>query len=94
VKKPVPFAVVAAAAWGLCALQAATGAGEGLTLCPFKLATGHDCPGCGMGRAVVHAMRGQFGASFSFHPLGLPLLAVWTGWLLLEAARAAAARRA
>lgn len=92
--KPVPFSVVAGAAWGLCALQAATGAGEGLTLCPFKLATGRECPGCGMGRAVVHAMRGRFWESFSFHPLGLPLLAVWTGWLLLEAARAASARRA
>lgn len=91
--RPVPFAVVAGAAWGLCALQAATGAGEGLTLCPFKLLTGRDCPGCGMGRAVVHAMRGQWGASWSFHPLGLPVLALWTGWLLLEGGRAFSSRR-
>jgi hypothetical protein len=90
--RPVPFVAVAAAAWGLCALQAATGAGEGLTLCPFKLATGRECPGCGMGRAVVAAMRGAWTQSFSFHPLGLPLLAVWTGWLLLEGGRRAARR--
>lgn len=85
--RPVPFAAVAAAAWALCALQAATGAGEGLTLCPFKLAAGRDCPGCGMGRAVVAAMRGRWSLSLELHPLGLPLLAVWTGWLLLEARR-------
>lgn len=86
--RPVPFSVVAAGAWALCALQAATGLGEGVTLCPFKLLTGHDCPGCGMGRAVVAAMRGRFGDSFHFHMLGLPLLAVWSVWLLREGRRA------
>ena len=91
--RPIPFAAVAAAAWGLCALQAATGAGEGLTLCPFKLVTGHDCPGCGMGRAVVAAMRGRWGESLAFHPLGAPLLAVWTAWLLWAAVRSARQRR-
>ena len=85
--RPVPFAAVAAGAWLLCALQAASGAGEGLTLCPFKLVTGHDCPGCGMGRAVVAAMRGRWSESLSFHPLGLPLLLVWTGWLLYVGAK-------
>jgi hypothetical protein len=89
--RPVPFSVVAGGAWLLCALQAATGLGEGLTLCPFKLLTGHDCPGCGMGRAVVAAMRGHARLSFSFHPLGLPLLAVWSVWLLREARRAVSA---
>lgn len=85
--KPVPFAAVAAAAWGLCALQAATGAGEGLVLCPVRLATGRSCPGCGMGRAIVAAMRGDWARSWDFHFLGAPLLALWTGWLLLAAWR-------
>lgn len=88
-KHPLPFSVVAAGAWAFCALQAATGAGEGLVLCPFRLATGHSCPGCGMGRAVVAAMRGQWAASFEFHALGIPLLAVWTAWLAAEAVRSA-----
>lgn len=80
-RRPVSFPVVAGAAWLLCAAQAATGAGEGLVLCPFRLLTGHACPGCGMGRAVVSAMRGDLAASFQSHPLGIPLLIVWTAWL-------------
>ena len=84
IRYPVPFPVVAGAAWLLCAAQAAAGVGEDLVLCPFRLLTGHRCPGCGMGHAVVAAMRGDFGASFHYHALGIPLLAVWTGWLAVE----------
>lgn len=86
----MPFSVVAGAAWLACAAQAVFGIPEGLTLCPVKLATGYSCPGCGMGHAVVHAMRGDLAASWSYHPLGIPLLAIWTGWLafkLVENAR-------
>ncbi len=80
--RPVPFAAVAAFAWAALAAQAAWRLPpSGLTLCPFKLLTGHDCPGCGMGHAVVFAMRGDFAASFHAHPLGAPLLALWTSWL-------------
>lgn len=86
--KPIPFFPVALAAWLACAAQAVAGIPEGLVLCPFRLATGHRCPGCGMGHAVVHGMRGDWAESFRHHPLGLPLLAVWTGWLLIEAGRA------
>jgi hypothetical protein len=86
----VPFEAVAGAAWLACAAQAAFGIPEGLTLCPFKLLTGHSCPGCGMGHAVVYAMRGDFAASIHSHPLGLPLLLIWTSWLLTCAARALA----
>lgn len=88
-KHPVPFSVVAGAAWILCAAQAVSGVGEDLVLCPFRLLTGHRCPGCGMGHAVVAAMRGSWGASFHHHPLGIPLLLIWTGWLAVEAFKAA-----
>ena len=80
-RHPVSFRVVAGAAWLFCAAQAVCGVGEGLVLCPFRLATGRNCPGCGMGRAVVAAMRGDFAASFHSHPLGIPMLIVWTVWL-------------
>lgn len=89
IRHPVPFSVVAGAAWLLCAAQAVTGAGGGLVICPFRLLTGHMCPGCGMGRAVVAAMRGDWLGSFHLHPLGIPVLAVWTAWLAAEAVRAA-----
>ncbi|UPT74803.1 MAG: DUF2752 domain-containing protein [Elusimicrobiota bacterium] len=85
--KPLPFFPVALAAWLACAAQAVLGIPEGLVLCPFRLVTGHRCPGCGMGHAVVHAMRGNWAESLRHHPIGIALLAVWTGWLLLEASR-------
>lgn len=81
-KRPVPFPAVAAASYAALAVQAAwKTTPSGFTLCPFKLITGHDCPGCGMGHAVVFGMRGDWAASMRAHPLGLPLLAVWTAWL-------------
>jgi len=89
IRHPLPFSVIAGAAWVLCAAQAACGVGENLILCPVRLLTGHRCPGCGMGHAVVAAMRGDLTASFYAHPLGIPLLAVWTAWLAAEAVRAA-----
>lgn len=85
IRHPIPFSVVAGAAWLLCAAQAASGAGESLVLCPFRLLTGHRCPGCGMGHAVVSAMRGDVAASFAHHPLGIPVLLIWTGWLMWTA---------
>ncbi len=88
IRHPLPFSVVAGAAWLLCAAQAAAGVGEGIVLCPFRLLIGHRCPGCGMGHAIVTAMRGDWAASFHQHPFGIPLLAVWTVWLAAEAVRA------
>lgn len=80
-RHPLPFSYFAGAAWVLCAVQAACGAGESVVICPFRLLTGRRCPGCGMGHAVVAAMRGDFAASFHYHPLGIAVLAVWTAWL-------------
>jgi hypothetical protein len=34
-----------------------------------------------MGHALVHAWRGDFAGSLAYHPLGVPLLALWTAWL-------------
>ena len=87
--RPVPFTAVAAAAWAGVAGLALRGPFEPETsLCPFRLLTGHACPGCGMGRALVAAMRGDFALSFAHHPLGLPLLALWTAWLAWGAVNA------
>lgn len=81
-RRPVPFAAVAAASWAALAVQAAWRTPpDGVILCPVRLLTGHACPGCGMGHAVVFAMRGDWAASFHAHPLGLPLFCAWTAWL-------------
>lgn len=84
------FRRLAAAAWAVVALAAAcAGPGtrswafiEGLPLCLFKTLTGAPCPGCGMAHALIDAFRGEWASSFQHHPLGLPLLAVWTAWLV------------
>ena len=47
--------------------------------CIWKYLFGVPCPGCGMTRAVFSAINGDFGASFSFHPMvfSLPLLLLY-----------------
>jgi len=47
---------------------------DGLTFCPFALATGTACPGCGMSRALAWLVRGDLVTSVRYHPLA-PLLA-------------------
>jgi Protein of unknown function (DUF2752) len=42
-------------------------------LCTFKMLTGFDCPGCGLTRAFVFALHGQFYASYMMHIWGIPL---------------------
>lgn len=86
----LPLRKAAAAAWFALAILAgslATGALglsalERLPLCLFKLATGIPCPGCGMTHALLAAFQGDWAASWASHALGLPLLAVWTWWLI------------
>lgn len=42
-------------------------------LCPFRLLTGLDCPGCGLTRSVILAFHGRFVESYMVHLLGIPL---------------------
>ncbi|MCL2105906.1 MAG: DUF2752 domain-containing protein [Oscillospiraceae bacterium] len=55
------------------------------TICVFSAAFGIPCPGCGLTRAWVLALRGQWAEAFFFHPLFwyIPVIAlVWgLGWL-------------
>lgn len=59
-------------------------------VCAFKHLTGRPCLGCGMTRALCHALHGDWAQSLSYHPAG-PLLAatllVWTAWSAAEAVR-------
>ena len=85
------FDKLALGAYGLLAgLSAAMGAGlvsmgaleARIQLCVFRLITGVPCPGCGMTHAILHGFQGHWARSYHAHPLGLPLLAVWTLWIL------------
>ena len=46
----------------------------GPIICPFRLATGLPCPGCGLTRSWVYATHGDWSQSFAAHPFGLPLM--------------------
>ena len=41
----------------------------GSGLCIFRRLTGFPCPGCGMTRAVLCVLRGDFSGAFNYHPL-------------------------
>lgn len=47
---------------------------DGPVLCPFRLLTGVECPGCGTTRAWVYAGNGQWGEALSANPFGVVLL--------------------
>lgn len=64
-----------AAIAGLSFLAAWTPTDDGPTLCPFALATGHACPGCGLTRALAYLIRGDLERTVFYHPLA-PLLAI------------------
>lgn len=58
-------------------------------LCPVKVLTGWDCPGCGALRAVNDLGNGHLEAAWHSNPLlllTLPLLvAAWLGWTVRAA---------
>lgn len=80
----VAWGTLAVSSFGLKAGHVSLDRLTRLPLCVFRFWTGIPCPGCGMTRALVAAFQGQWRLSFSYHPLGIPLLAVWTSWLLIS----------
>ncbi|WP_353181612.1 DUF2752 domain-containing protein [Parapedobacter lycopersici] len=46
------------------------------TLCPLENVGVDWCPGCGLGRSLTLLMHGEFAASVSMHPLGIPAFLV------------------
>lgn len=68
-------------------LAAWTPTEEGPTICPFALATGSACPGCGMTRAMGYLARGDLTSALTYHPLVILIaiqgLAGWA-WLVLR----------
>ena len=82
---PVGVGVVALGACAVLAIVDPNQPGR-YPLCPFRAATGLDCPGCGTLRAI-HALTGGDVARAADHNvlsvLLLPVLAVaWVRWLL------------
>ena len=60
----------------LAAVQVAgVATGVGGWPCPLKAALGIPCPGCGLTRATVSLLRGEFAAAFGAHAFAPVLLA-------------------
>ena len=69
---------------------AAVASGVGGWPCLFKSAAGIPCPGCGLTRATISLLRGEFAAAFGAHafaPLLLLALAALAVAALLPAGR-------
>jgi len=49
---------------------------DGPVICPFRLATGLPCPGCGLTRAWVYLAHGQWSDAWSANPFGLVTMAL------------------
>lgn len=69
--RPATLAAAGLAFGALLPLSVLT---SGVPFCPFKLATGLPCPGCGITRAAVAFLHGDVATSFYYHPLGAPLV--------------------
>lgn len=78
-------AVPAAGLVGVCAAASLSdvSADEGQIFCPFRLATGGWCPGCGGTRALKHLVHGDVASSLTLNPL---LLVVMTQFVALATA--------
>lgn len=51
--------------------------------CPSVIVTGFPCPGCGMTRAVLYLMKGQFRRSWALNPAA-GLWVLWAIWFGVE----------
>lgn len=56
---------------GGCVALAVVDPTHGPPLCPFKAATGLDCPGCGGTRAAHQLFTGHLGAALSYNVLAV-----------------------
>lgn len=64
------LAAVGAGALTTSAVLSPAFVASGPVLCPFRLATGLDCPACGLTRSWVYTAHGHFGEAFTLHPFG------------------------
>lgn len=53
---------------------------DGPDLCVFHRVTGWNCPGCGMGRALLLLAQGRWEASWAMHPFAILMMAALTAW--------------
>ncbi|GAB2657007.1 hypothetical protein GCM10027169_20720 [Gordonia jinhuaensis] len=57
-------------------------AAHGPVLCPFRLATGLPCPGCGLTRSWVALAHGDVAGAFALNLFGPPTMVLAVAWLV------------
>ncbi len=77
-----PWTAAAGALVLLHSLAASRWPGVGIP-CLSRVLLHLPCPGCGLTRAMAAAWRGDLWASFTYHPLGLPVMML-SAFLLLH----------
>ncbi|MEQ1862609.1 MAG: DUF2752 domain-containing protein [Chthoniobacteraceae bacterium] len=86
-QRPLCLAIVGAVGAHL----AATAIGVPGWICPWNAATGLPCPGCGLTRASVQLLSGDFSGSMRTHPFA-PAVVIALGFVLAGAVLADGAR--
>ena len=72
----------AAALFGIALVRAVGSDVEAPILCLLRRVAGLPCPGCGLTRATVAFLRGDWGAAWRLHPAAPLLVAeAGVGWL-------------
>jgi hypothetical protein len=60
-------------------------------ICPSRVIFGLCCPGCGLTRACIALLQGDFSATLRFHPMAL-ILAPMLGWMCIHGLLVSAGR--
>ncbi|MEN8249294.1 MAG: DUF2752 domain-containing protein [Bacteroidota bacterium] len=55
-----------------------------LPSCPISAVTGYECFGCGLNRAAIALLSGDFAAALSYNPLIFIYLPLITGWITYD----------
>jgi hypothetical protein len=55
--------------------------------CPSRVLLDHDCPGCGMSRALGALLKGEVQRALAFNRLVVPVLLALLAWLAWDTAR-------
>lgn len=56
------------------------------TFCPSRVLLDHECPGCGMSRALSALLQGETGRALAFNRLVVPVLLAMLTWLTWDVA--------
>jgi hypothetical protein len=81
----VGLAAGSAAALAIACVVSPAAVENGPVICPFRLATGLPCPGCGLTRSWVFIAHGDFGEAVRANPFGYLTMAAAAAVIVIVA---------